>query len=318
MNRRWAGATVMVAAAVALLIVSRTDGRGEPGVAIAVPPVPIPADGACLVAGIDEPAWTEIPCGETHSAEVIAARRTPPPGPNDERFDESGSYRGAFGLCDDFGDVRVPQEQGWGVRTPPLVAQEVTVGGPRGWTGCVITPVNGNGERTDYVGSAVAATSAEQVPPSLRLCFASGPVADPGPRSVAMLAGEQFGPAVACEVPHQWEVVAELQTWDPGAEEGTADPGAAERTDEQCRTVAHRAVGSKSAFIGDRALQVARDPETATTGSYSIPPISEPANSYAFITFGSGLYCSVGAPVGWLLTDSVVGIDDARLPLVRR
>lgn len=307
----------MVAAVLALLIVNRTGGRDEPGRAVSVEHLPAPAEGACLDSGPASQLWIETVCSAQHSAEVFGARRTPPPGPTEDRFEESGLYRGDFGTCDDIGIGRSVAEGDWGVRMPTLLASEVTVGGPVGWTGCVVTPLGGNGERTDYLGTVVAAEAAGDVPVSLRLCFAPGPADVPGPEGVVLLEGADPGPVVSCDSPHRWEVVGESQIWTPPDDDQLSEAPGTAMMAASCRTVAHQAVGSEEAFAGDRGLQLALDPEAGTDGSFTIPPVPEPAVAYSFMSLGSGRYCSVGAPAGWLLTESVVGVGGGPLPLER-
>lgn len=299
MDRRILGGAVVALAVLALPVVNRVSGRDLPGQATAVPPIPVPAAGACvrfedprsvLVAGVSVVDPVVVRCSEEHHAEVMQAWRADP-ADHQTGVDPAGGC-GPMLFANSGSD--------WAM--PPLStdSQLVDVGGPIGWSGCLVAPVDADHSVTSYSGAMADLGSVAELPVALRYCFGHRESGDSGPVSPAPFESTYPGyERVPCTFPHSWELI--------GVKPGDADS-------DGCRELATTLVRSAAPFAADPALQVQVLVDySPITYTVAVDPAAAGQADLAEIPVGAHS-CAVGAPAGRLLTDSVIGLGDRPLP----
>lgn len=133
-ERRAVGAAVIVAALLPLLVLNRVNGPDVPGRALAIPPIPPPAAGACLLHSGAFDA-VEIPCAQPHTAEVI--RSWPAAG---VPVVNGGAWRVACPTGMTIPSAE-PDAVNWTATAPPVATSILRGGGPvLGWAACARYP----------------------------------------------------------------------------------------------------------------------------------------------------------------------------------
>lgn len=277
-DRRW-GVLVMVLAAAVLLTVTGLGGRDVSGRAVGLPPVPVPESATCLRHSTDFDA-VPVPCTEIHTAEVVrawTARELP--------MVNGGQFRL---LCPTGVESPAPNAPSadWIAVSPPITTTLLRGGGPViGFVACVRMPVfqKLHNRPLRFVGR-----------------LASGPDATRTARIGFCLDAD--AQQVDCTAPHQTERLGQFVP--------TKDIS---RPTVDCGVFAPLRIGSQTPLSGAAALTVST-------------VLSEYSPLQTQILMGNGteylparsvkvMGCDVHAPAGRSLTDSVVGLGIAPVPL---
>lgn len=235
---RLIGISLLVVAAVALLVVNRFSGRDVPGQATGLPPIPPPAAGACLIRA-DVGAPVEVPCTDPHTAEVIqswnisrriGAESGCPPG---------GVTSGVFA----FGDS-------WEPATPSMAISTIWFGGPIGWAACVRMPVMEKNQNTPlrYFGRLTEIGSDSERAAIVGRCFAGRITDEPG--------SDAYPNQVDCTDPHATQrlgIFLPTRRYD--------EPG------QSCRQFAEQTIGPAAG--GSDGLQIAEHTDRSK-GSFDV------------------------------------------------
>lgn len=277
-DRRW-GVLVLVLAAVALLTVTGLGGRDVAGRAIGLPLVSVPESATCLRHTTDFDA-VEVPCTEIHTAEVVrawTARELPAA--------SGGQFRLLCPTGVEFSAPTKPSAD-WIAVSPPITTTLLRGGGPViGFVACVRMPVFQQllNRPLRFVGR-----------------LASGPDATRTARIGFCLDAADV--QVDCTTPHHTERLGQFWPTDSITRPAT-----------DCGVFAPLRIGSRTAFSGAAALGLRSTPVDGGTTRVEIQmgngTESLPTRSVQLVG------CDVQAPAGRSLTDSVVGLGVAPVPL---
>lgn len=286
------GIVLIAVAALALMVVSRVNGRDVPGEAVALPWTPPPAVGACLKfsdAGADDtgmatldPKGTDrtpadpaasafaandpqaVPCSRPHQVEVTQSWR------KDAQPDGRTE-------CDNMGATRTTRDSAdWQAPQLWLMGSYVHGGDPLGWVACVQGPVTMGRQMTSLLYTGRLLHDSGRAGPTVGACFRDG------------------DQQVDCAVPHFLERVGEFRPQYLSRKPATS-----------CEAFARSVVGAK-AFQGPNPLR------TFTSQDPSIGVTMLDGDAQRMIPMTT---CNVmSAEPGRELSDSVVGLGDKPIP----
>lgn len=283
MERRPAGIGVLLFAVFAALVVPQLLKPGVVGRPSAAPLPEPPAIGACVV--LSQRSARVVDCAESHDGEVFA--RWLADDPDRPRDRHSPVCNGI--TAEVSGDVP-PTLDDWQLTvlaadTSLIRAPRSQRAGDRGWSACVLRPAN----HARYVGS-LAEQGSRHRPAAFGYCFGA---------SVA----------VGCGEPHLTELLATTSGWVPSQldeplQAMTLPSAVQQRLEEECLGVARQLTGNPDPTYGAQlAVQVVG---RATDTDYG----ADTGGRFRFAAT-----CELAATGGQLLTDSVVGLGVAPLPL---
>ncbi len=290
MDRKPLGVAVIVAAALALFIVTKASGRDAPGTAVQAPPLPVPVAGAC----VEVPAATRMlgtgarvmPCSSEHTGEVIRAWA-------------SRSLGSATAGCVTTRVARFRAVGNWAVPPITMVSFPARAGGTIGWTACLTAPASTVGADTrpvEYAGRLSQISTVGGLPPGLRMCLLELDDAAAGAQGTVYRKLVMVG----CSLEHNWEVLGMR-----------ADP--AKQATPDCLTFAERLVGSVSVFTGADALLAGALPG----GSGGLSGTGQSMGTWYTASTDSTAdddTCTVHAATGRTLVGSVVGLGSKPVP----
>lgn len=245
LDRRLIGSWLIVLAAVALLVVSRLSGRDIDGAATAVPPLPVPAAGSCLV---QEPATVDgqlaaadpVPCAAAHTAEVQTSWAA-----NDPAAPEQDQCPVAdFQYADTENEI-------WSAPTLVYSSVLLRVGGPIGWVACITMPASDlksasgpSAHALRWTGPVAGFADVSKRPIELRACY------------LAAATDRVLLARADCRTAHASERLGNRYVSDP---RGIL---------QSCAQLAHRLVGSDRPFADGSLLAIAEPDNTVNPSGH--------------------------------------------------
>ncbi len=281
MDRRPTGVVVLIVAIVAALIGPRILQPGLAGQPFAAPLPEPPQVGACLA--VESMAPTVVSCAEPHDLEVTARQGADVRGPREDCDEAAWAYIGRPSVT----TVGIWSLELLDTDTARIDAPDGQRAGVRGWSVCVIRPAS----RTRYLGSVRSLPTVLARPAAYGSC-AQGTAGVPTP----------------CNTGHTSEYLGRTgdSISDPnGGDSLNPEPGlpngVRDNLSEQCTSLAGQLTGNPDPTYAGR-LRV----------DLNIEIYADPMAPGSFTYAAS---CSLSTADGAMLTDSVVGLGNAALPV---